>query len=172
MRYWATVLLRGIRIGVATVKAFLDVTTKQAVGITSLEALAYNVQQDDSYICSLIDAKNDNVYGGFFKKKNGQWHQVGELVFDHIDHLLEELNNQPIMFVGNGSIAYKAIIKSKLPNAEFVSEKENKLNARNVGMAAYYQQQKAVDSTHLKPLSLRQSNAERNEENTSHIEGK
>ena len=36
----------GIRIGIATIKAFMDVTNKKAVGITSLETLAYNVKQE------------------------------------------------------------------------------------------------------------------------------
>ena len=51
----------GIRIGVSTIKAFMDVTNKKAVGITSLETLAYNVDTED-IVCSMIDAKNDNVY--------------------------------------------------------------------------------------------------------------
>ena len=146
-------------------------TTKKAVGITSLEALAYNVPKD-GMICSLIDAKNSNVYAGIFHKENGKLVQIGELVFDHICHLLEELKNQPIIFVGNGSIAYQNMIQSKIPNAEFVSEEENKLNARNIGMAAYYKNQEAVDSHHLKPLYLRQSNAERNEETSNMKENK
>ena len=49
----------GIRIGIATIKAFMDVTNKKGIGITSLETLAYNVKED-SIICSLIDAKNEN----------------------------------------------------------------------------------------------------------------
>lgn len=55
----------GIRIGVSTIKAFIDVTNKKAVGITSLETLARNVEED-GLICALIDAKNDNVYCRFF----------------------------------------------------------------------------------------------------------
>ena len=51
----------GIRIGVATTKAFSDSLGIPAIGVSSLETLAYNVQ-DNGVICSLIDAKNDNVY--------------------------------------------------------------------------------------------------------------
>lgn len=51
----------GIRIGISTIKAFHDVTNTPSIGITSLMALAYNVDFD-GYICSLIDAKNNNVY--------------------------------------------------------------------------------------------------------------
>ena len=40
----------GIRIGIATVKAFLDATNKNAVGVSSLEILAYN-STNDGIIC-------------------------------------------------------------------------------------------------------------------------
>ena len=55
----------GIRIGVATVMSFVDSLKIPAIGITSLEALAYNVllnESNSTLICSLIDAKNYNVY--------------------------------------------------------------------------------------------------------------
>ena len=54
----------GIRIGVGTVLAFQDSLNIPCVGISSLEALAYNIPQD-GLICSLIDAKNNNVYYGY-----------------------------------------------------------------------------------------------------------
>ena len=70
--------------------------------------------------------------------------------------------NKKIFFVGNGSIAYKDMIESKMKNAEFLlDENKNKLNATNIGIVAYNKQQEAVDSNQLKPLYLRQSSAER-----------
>ena len=59
----------GIRIGVGTVLAFQDCLSIPCIGISSLESLAYNVKQD-GLICSLIDAKNNNVYFGLFKLEN------------------------------------------------------------------------------------------------------
>ena len=55
----------GVRIGVATIKAFSDITGKPIVPVSSLESLAYNAEQP--LVCSLIDAKNDNVYFGLFE---------------------------------------------------------------------------------------------------------
>ena len=59
----------GIRIGIATVKAFADAKNIPVVGVNSLEALAFcgvlenstNQKGDGEYV-SLIDARNDNVY--------------------------------------------------------------------------------------------------------------
>src|SRR5574344_1710153 len=50
----------GIRIGVATVKAFADVKNIPCIGVTSLESLTYNVT-DNGYIIPILDAKNSNV---------------------------------------------------------------------------------------------------------------
>ena len=55
----------GIRIGIATIKAFADAKNIPVVGVTSLESLAYNITES-GLIVSLIDAKNDNVYYSLF----------------------------------------------------------------------------------------------------------
>ena len=56
----------GIRIGLATIKAFCDVKDKQCIAVSSLEALSYTCEEE-ALICSMIDAKHGNVYFGLFK---------------------------------------------------------------------------------------------------------
>lgn len=154
----------GIRIGIATIKAFLDVTNQKAVGITSLENLAYQAKED-GIICSMIDARNENVYYGFFEKKANQINQLKELQFDNINKTLEQakLLKQPITFIGDAACHYKDLIISSLNDkAKLIQEEnENKLNARNILKAAYQKKEEAVDSNHLMPVYLRISNAER-----------
>lgn len=153
----------GIRIGVSTIKAFLDVTNKKAVGISSLEALAYNLETDE-IVCSLIDAKNENVYCGFFKKENGIYTKIDDLIFDNINNIIElaKNKNKKIIFIGNGSIVYKDVIESKMKKAEVILDEEtNKLNARNVALTACYKSNEAVNSNELVPMYLRKSSAER-----------
>ena len=152
----------GIRIGVSTIKAFMDVTNKKTVGITSLEILAYNLDTED-IVCSLIDAKNDNVYYGFFKKMNGIYQKIEDLGFDNIENVIEKATNKnkKIIFVGNGSTIYKDVIESKMKEALVIlDEEKNILNARNIGSAAFLKQDEAVDSNNLKPVYLRKSSAE------------
>ena len=152
----------GIRIGLSTIKAFLDVANKKAVGITSLETLAYNLETED-IICSLIDAKNENVYCGFFAKENGIYKNIDDLSFDNINNIIEiaKNKNKKIIFIGNGSIAYKDMIESKIENAIVILDKEkNNLNARNISKIAYLKNKEAVDSNNLKPVYLRKSSAE------------
>lgn len=153
----------GIRIGVSTIKAFIDVTNKKALGVTSLENLVYNIDTED-IVCALIDAKNENVYYGFFKKENEKYNSMCYLNFDNINNVIDiaKKMNKKIFFVGNGSNEYKDMIESKLENAVVIDDKEkNKLNARNIALVAYLKKQEAVDSNKLLPIYLRKSNAER-----------
>lgn len=150
----------GIRIGVSTIKAFLDVTNKKAVGVTSLEILAENVKEDGT-ICALIDAKNGNVYCGIFEKIENEYNQINDFKFDNINNIINFAKNinKKIIFVGDGSIAHKDMIKCELENAKVLEE--NELNAINMGKIAFRKQEQAVDTNNLKPLYLRKSNAER-----------
>lgn len=154
----------GIRIGIATIKAFVDVTNKRAIGISSLEALSYNVEQD-GIICAMIDARNENVYCGFFERQGKNIKQLDELIFNNINDILDYADNlsEKIIFVGNASEIYKNMIESKLnEKAIFIEDKEkNKLNARNIGLSAFNKKEEAGDTNSLVPMYLRQSNAER-----------
>lgn len=153
----------GIRIGVSSIKAFLDVTNKKAVGITSLENLAYNLDTED-IVCSIIDAKNENVYYGFLKKENEIYVNIDNLSFDNINNVIERAKekNKKIIFIGNGSTIYKDMIESKIENAIVIADEEkNRLNARNIALAAFLRKDEAVDSNNLKPVYLRKSSAER-----------
>lgn len=153
----------GIRIGIATVKAFLDATNKKAVGVSSLEILAYN-STNDGIICSIIDARNNNVYCGFFERKDNIIKQIGELKFDTIKNVLEESKKMKskITFIGDASKSYKEqIVETMGKQAIFETEVANKLNARNINLISYIKRDEAVDTNKLLPDYLRKSNAER-----------
>ena len=153
----------GIRIGIATIKAFIDAKNKKGIGITSLECLAYNVKEN-GIICSIIDARNDNVYYGIFEKTESKVLNK-EQDFSNINELLEKLKllNVEITFVGSGAIVYKDIIKEQLKeNAKFIEDENlNKLNARNIAISALTNNESAGDSNSIIPTYLRKSNAER-----------
>lgn len=152
----------GIRIGVSTIKAFMDVTNKKAIGVTSLENIAYNIDTEE-IVCSLIDAKNENVYYGFLKKEDRIYKNIDDLGFDNINNVIEKAKqkNKKIIFIGNGSTIYKDMIESKMENVIVVTDEEkNKLNARNIATAAFLKKNEAVDSNNLKPVYLRKSSAE------------
>ena len=149
----------GIRIGIATAKGFSDSLNIPVIGISSLETLAYNVQENCT-ICPLIDAKKENAYYGVFKKNNEQYLLQKELSADSLTNILLELSkyNEPITFVGDGSITYKNKILETLPNSKFIEN--NNLSAYNLALAGLYhfRNNQIYD---LLPLYLRKPQAER-----------
>ena len=155
----------GIRIGVATVMSFVDSLKIPAIGITSLEALAYNVifnEENPSFICSLIDAKNDNVYFELYSCLSNiptsilsaECKNIHELI-----DLLKDYNN--ICFVGDGALAHQTCLNSSLKNATFSSH--NEISSYSLGIAGLnaYNSQRKDD---LLPVYLRKSQAERAKE--------
>jgi len=90
----------GIRIGVSTVKGLAVPNNIPIVPISSLEALSYNFIQNRGYICSLIDAKNSQVYCGIFDSENNL---CTNYMADHINSIIPIINNyNNIIFVGDG----------------------------------------------------------------------
>ena len=158
----------GIRIGIATIKAFRDVTLKPVISVSSLKALAYNVKDfNTDFICSIIDAKNDNVYYGIFTYNNESIIKLENYKFDNINSLLEYFQtekflNKNIFFVGNGSIVYKNVIQSQLnKRALFTNENLlNKLSAVNIAKVAINKLNKDLDFSNIIPLYLKKSSAE------------
>ena len=143
----------GIRIGVATVKAIAEVRHIPIVSCSSLEALSYNVT-DAEYICSLIDARNNQVYCAIFDRNHNL---VSDYFADDINNLTLIFNKYPNMvFVGDGS---------KLLNNS--SSFDNTIYSRNVGICGYkkYLNNEVVDSDNLSVLYLRKSQAERLKKN-------
>lgn len=140
----------GIRIGVATCKAFSDSLNIPCIGISSLEVLAYNIK-NDGIICSTIDCKNDNCYFTLYKLQDGIYNVLEEPCAKSIDEVLDLLKKQysdkTIKFVGDG-------IPSKSTNCY--------LNVENLGIAGY----KKFINTHntgeeLLPLYLKKPQAQK-----------
>ena len=151
----------GIRVGAATTKAFSDALSINAIGISSLEALAYNVKQE-GIICSIIDAKHDNVYVGIFENINGKHILKEDLDIKNIDELIEELKDkyyieQNIIFVGDGIDVYKEKILNALSKVKISSD--NMISAINIARAGM---DHLVDNKYneVLPLYLRKTQAE------------
>ncbi|MBR3250023.1 MAG: tRNA (adenosine(37)-N6)-threonylcarbamoyltransferase complex dimerization subunit type 1 TsaB [Clostridia bacterium] len=149
----------GIRIGVSTAMAFSDSLNIATCGISSLEALAYNINTD-GIICSLIDARNSNCYCGIFELNNGNYKLLKPLSADHIDNILDNLTDyySGITFVGNGAIVNKDLICSRF--GDCIISNNNDLSGYKLGLAglnAY----SSGNYNSVMPLYLRKSQAER-----------
>lgn len=179
----------GVRIGIATCKAFVDSKQIPCIGISSLESLAYNLNQE-GYICSLINANHNNVYAGFFHiiqdEKTGLIQTLeSDLIFLDLKNsegkvsdynllnFLENndkvaLNDSCITFIGDAVPIYQDLLLnlSFKKNHEIVlaSEKQSIISSISVAKSGYTKYKNGIygDSNSLSPIYLRKSQAELN----------
>ena len=103
----------GLRIGISTVKGLAWATQKPAVGISSLEALAVQAAPTSRLICSMLDARNHEVYFGRYRFVEGR-----------LKRELDEQAASPAaaiagicetcLFIGDGALKYREMITNQL----------------------------------------------------------
>lgn len=146
----------GIRIGISSVKAIAESLNIPVIDISSLEALAYNVQNSTcDVICSLIDARNNEVYSGVFDK---DYNLLEDYLADNINVVCKILNKYTnVIFVGDGAEVHQNLLTIK--NFSY----DNVIHAKNICKCAYYKYKNNYTKTPdlLTPLYLRKSQAER-----------
>ena len=81
----------GIRIGVATIKSLCYALDKPIVGVSTLEAIAYNLRWTNGIICPLLDARRSEVYGAIFQG-GSEWQRLSEDLCLSIEALLDRLD--------------------------------------------------------------------------------
>ncbi len=144
----------GIRIGISTVKAIAESLNIPVIAVSSLEGLAYNIH-DSECICSLIDARNNQVYCGLFDSNHTL---IGNYMADDINTILPVINqNKDILFVGDGAVAHKGLLNIN----NFRSD--NLLHAKNINLCAFnkFSKGEILSADSILPMYLRKSQAER-----------
>ena len=148
----------GIRIGIASIKALAEVYNIPVVEVTSLESLARNVEVKN-VVCSLIDAKNNQVYAGIF---DANYEKLEDYIADDINTVIESLKKyNNIILVGDGSEKFADLLKENLVEVEFSNE--NKQKAFSAGLIGLkkFEKNEVKNADSINPIYLRKSQAER-----------
>lgn len=156
----------GLRIGLATLKAFAKARNLPLVGISSLLTLAHNGALSHLPVVAVMDARRDEVYAAAYAFKEGllQKQVLEEQALKPI-LLCEKLRALgPCWLVGDGAAFYRPLFQGELrESAFFPPEPLMHLQAKWVAWLALprLERGEGKDWENLAPNYLRLSDAER-----------
>ena len=152
----------GLRIGVSTLKGLMMATGKPAAGISTLAALALNVDPQKTLIGSMMDAGRGQVYLAYYRyDENGilcQMESEQALNPEEITGMHED----GVLYVGDGAIKYADLICSKAGHKNKIAPPEKQfISASSVGILAIekYRRQDLLDLEKCVPFYLRSADA-------------
>lgn len=117
----------GIRIGLATIKAFSQVKDIDIFSISSIDLISYvafkKSNEQEKYVLSLIDAKNNRVYYGLNKLYKTDDNKITiEKILDVNNELIEDvvknISKKDILIAGNCINNFKDILSS-IPSKQY-----------------------------------------------------
>lgn len=152
----------GVRIGIASVKGMADALNKKCLPVSTLEAIAEPLKNEDVIACSVMDARCNQVYTAFFNKGNRLCEDKAVL----IDELGEELKqyDKKIVFIGDGSLLCYEKLCEIIRNCDIADEKIRYVHASSIGFVAENKiknGEEPINSANLVPFYLRLPQAER-----------
>lgn len=152
----------GVRIGVATVKGLCFPSDKPCVGVSTLEAMAYNFLQEEAVVFALMDARRDQVYNAVFRIFHGK---VFRLTPDRVCAMTDLLPdiiqraNEKLIFAGDGAALCYGRLAGHCKHIVLAAENIRYQDAYGVALAAM--EREPISAGALEPVYLRLPQAER-----------
>lgn len=155
----------GLRIGMATIKGLSLGTDKPFIGVSSLDALAYNLFEIEGIVCPVMDALRNNVYTCLYTYEKGELKVISDYMAVSIEDLANLLNSydKKVYFIGDATYKYKSLLQSKVNNCTFAPSHLNLARASSLGEIGLKKMQLGFkdDLNNSAPIYLRKSQAER-----------
>jgi tRNA threonylcarbamoyladenosine biosynthesis protein TsaB len=152
----------GVRIGAATVKGLAFATEKPCIGVSTLEALAYNLAHTDGLICPVMNARRQQVYTALFRCKNGVLERLmpdSAIAITELDTHLSQYD-EPVRLCGDGyDVTLPLMTHTVIPTSERYRH-QSAYSVAQVARRMYEGGEVCTDIT-LSPIYLRLSQAER-----------
>ena len=154
----------GVRIGAATVKGLAFGREKPCVGVSTLEALAYNLCGFEGILCPCMNARRNQVYNALFRSDGkGSLERLCPDRAIGVEELEEELKGygEPVRVCGDGAF----LLTGKY---EYVPEPLIHQNGYSVAMCALkafnegrFTSDEAIAPTYLRPSQAERTRAEK-----------
>jgi tRNA threonylcarbamoyladenosine biosynthesis protein TsaB len=164
----------GLRIGASTIKGLAVTTGKPVVGISTLEALAYNAVGYPDLICPLLDARKGEIYTALYRcNEQGFLSVVREEQATTPGQFLSGIEGN-VLFLGDGLAVSGDSIRQRFgERAHYASPNLLTIRASSVALIGRwkYGRGERLDVVSFVPRYLRRSEAEVRHAGTSGDEG-
>ncbi len=152
----------GLRIGISAIKGLAFSLAKPVVGVSSLDALAWQCAPSDYLLCPILDARKQEVYFCRYRFENGELKKLGSEQVAPPDEAVRGLG-EACLFVGNGAHKYHWKIAAALGEfANFASVIQNNIRASAtafIGLQRFHRRE-TDDASTLVPHYIRKSDAQ------------
>ena len=152
----------GVRIGIASVKGMADAIGKKCVAVSTLEAIAEPLKNEDCIACAVMDARCNQVYTAIFENGKRLCEDKAVLI-DELGNEFENYNKK-IVFIGDGSVLCYEKLKDVVTDVEIADENIRYVHGSSIGRLAedkIKNGESPIDSAKLVPFYLRLPQAER-----------
>ncbi len=159
----------GIRIGVSAVKGMAFTFHTPCIGVSTLEAIAWSCAGPGGLICSVMDARRQQVYNALFLSDGKDIQRLCDDRAISMEELSAGLRSrqQTVYLAGDGAALFYDEFGKSLPDVRLAPVHLRFARGYGVAMAAQriYASQGAVSPDQLVPTYLRPSQAEREKMN-------
>ncbi|MDH3883801.1 MAG: tRNA (adenosine(37)-N6)-threonylcarbamoyltransferase complex dimerization subunit type 1 TsaB [Desulfobacterales bacterium] len=152
----------GLRIGVSTIKGLAHALDKPVVGISSLDALAWQCADRSYLICALLDARKGEVYSATYRYSDDTLTPKSPENASAPGAALQKIK-EPCVFIGSGAQLYRRNISTVLGDlAHFAPKSQNIIRASSVAFLSMqrFETLDTVAVAELVPHYIRKSDAE------------
>jgi tRNA threonylcarbamoyladenosine biosynthesis protein TsaB len=142
----------GLRIGVSTAKGLSYALDKPLISVSTLEALAHQVDGENGVIVPMLDARRMEVYSAIFDVNYSQIRETEAQILEATS-FARFLNEGNVYFIGDGVEKTKEIISH--PNAIFVEDKLPSANEMSLLAYNKYKISDTEDVAYFEPYYLK-----------------
>jgi tRNA threonylcarbamoyladenosine biosynthesis protein TsaB len=157
----------GLRVGLATAKGISYECGLPLAGVSTLHANAARVPNSDGIICSLLDARKNDVYFALFRREGQDLKRLTEDAMSSIEDALAQLRNfdrasASLFFIGDGATTYQKVLARDFASAQILAGKAYSSMAAQVARLAEgrFRAHNTDDLALLAPVYLHPTQAE------------
>jgi tRNA threonylcarbamoyladenosine biosynthesis protein TsaB len=107
-------LFTGMRVGIATAQMLAHARRLPVVGLASLDLLAFPVRHVRRLVCSVLDARRNELFWAFYRPVPGGVQRITEFRVGPSGKLAGEIeaSTDDVLCIGDGAIATRALLES------------------------------------------------------------